>query len=468
MMEWIIYVAQVSFASAGFFGLYYVVLSRLTFYRTCRIYLLASLLLAFALPLVQAPTAWRDMTITPVVENWGSSETYELVVTKVFKPLNDLDQAKGNMAFVLPILYFLVLGILCLRCIFNLIRLYRLRKNSNMIYRGVEVFRTSFPQSFSFFSGIFIPQEAEAEKGVILEHEYHHVRLGHSYDRVVIDFMVAFLWFNPFIYLYRKALIETHEFEADHFAAQNLGSRTPYLQLLLRAASQNDGRSFVSYFNFSMIKKRIIMMNKNKSQKRSLIPLLLILPLTVVLISSFSTDYWSYDEVPIGKEPQRMGVGQISQDDIPNIFPLEVDGEKIKITSGFGMRMHPIKKVKMFHQGIDIRAKTGTPVLATANGIASIRPKKDGYGNMVILKHGNGYVTRYAQLSAFYVQDGEYVKKGQVIAYVGSSGQSTAPHLHYEVIKDGEHVNPQSYMAVILRLPNSLFPWQQIRVEQDC
>lgn len=121
--------------------------------------------------------------------------------------------------------------------------------------------------------------------------------------------------------------------------------------------------------------------------------------------------------------------------------------ENFEVSSSFGWRMHPIKKVKKMHKGMDFRAPMGTPVMATADGeVVKAVKQKTGYGNMVIIKHDDTYKTLYGQLSEINVQHGQRVKKGQVIGKVGNSGASTGPHLHYEVIKDGEQINPEPFV----------------------
>lgn len=128
--------------------------------------------------------------------------------------------------------------------------------------------------------------------------------------------------------------------------------------------------------------------------------------------------------------------------DPPSRSPLN---EKHKITSGFGMRMHPIFKKKKMHRGIDISAEKGTPVYATADGVVEKAITHNKYGRMVVVRHDDTYESLYAQLSSFEVKTGDEIKKGDLIGRVGSSGLSTAPHLHYEVLKNGEPVNPEKY-----------------------
>lgn len=130
--------------------------------------------------------------------------------------------------------------------------------------------------------------------------------------------------------------------------------------------------------------------------------------------------------------------------DPPSGNPL---GNTYKITSTFGMRLHPILKKKKMHKGIDFAAPHGTPVLATADGeVLKIVEKTKGYGKFIIIKHDDQYETLYAQLSSIKVQEGDSITKGAVIGLVGSSGSSIAPHLHYEVRKNGEVIDPSGFL----------------------
>jgi murein DD-endopeptidase MepM/ murein hydrolase activator NlpD len=130
---------------------------------------------------------------------------------------------------------------------------------------------------------------------------------------------------------------------------------------------------------------------------------------------------------------------------IPAIQPVSND-KLTRIASGFNYRVHPIYKIMHFHTGIDFTAPTGTEIVATGDGKVSVVERESrGYGNHVVVNHGFGYETLYAHMSRFKVTVGQKVKRGDVIGYVGSTGTSTAPHLHYEVIKNGEKINPINF-----------------------
>ncbi|MBL7873673.1 MAG: peptidoglycan DD-metalloendopeptidase family protein [Cyclobacteriaceae bacterium] len=130
---------------------------------------------------------------------------------------------------------------------------------------------------------------------------------------------------------------------------------------------------------------------------------------------------------------------------IPAIQPV-ANKQLIALASGFGMRVHPIYKVKKMHTGIDFAAAIGTPIYATADGtIDKLDVSFSGYGKMIEIDHGFGYRTRYAHMHGFAVRLGQKIKRGDLIGYVGDTGLSTAPHLHYEVFVNGVHANPVHY-----------------------
>lgn len=121
---------------------------------------------------------------------------------------------------------------------------------------------------------------------------------------------------------------------------------------------------------------------------------------------------------------------------------------KKRISSKYGYRIHPIKKRRVFHKGVDYAVRYGTPIIAAASGYVEMSKWHGGYGRCILIRHDNGFKTRYAHLSKYKVRSGQYVNQGQVIGLVGTSGSSTGAHLHFEVIKNGRLKNPLSVKYV--------------------
>ena len=161
-----------------------------------------------------------------------------------------------------------------------------------------------------------------------------------------------------------------------------------------------------------------------------------------VLSAEFHNDNQQYDAVWF-QEPGKKG----------NYY--DMDGKSLsrsylasplafsRQTSGFSMRLHPIFKTQQVNRGVDYAAPTGTPAMTVGDGVVTFAGRQGGYCNVVEIRHGNGHSTLYAHLSRIQVRSGQTVQKGQVIGAVGSTGWSTGPHLHFEFLVNGVHVDPQ-------------------------
>ncbi len=148
----------------------------------------------------------------------------------------------------------------------------------------------------------------------------------------------------------------------------------------------------------------------------------------------------SFDElITFAKRKEEMLIS------VPAILPI-YNEDLTRTASGYGPRVHPIYKIIKFHSGMDFTAPTGTEVYATGNGtVADVLKSVRGYGNHIIIDHGFGYSSMYAHLDGFNVRKGQKVRRGDVIGYVGNTGTSLAPHLHYEVKLNGSNVDPVNF-----------------------
>lgn len=116
------------------------------------------------------------------------------------------------------------------------------------------------------------------------------------------------------------------------------------------------------------------------------------------------------------------------------------------ISSGYGRRSDPFHGRPTYHRGVDFAGQPGSAVLSVADGVVTLARRNAGFGKLIEIDHGNGYLTRYAHLEAFHVRAGERVRAGQVIGALGSTGRATGPHVHFEVLKHGSHVNPMDFI----------------------
>ena len=427
-----------------------------TYHTLNRGFLLLALGLSFFIPLVQLPTFSKqvpELMPESTVLDWFAEPSMEHLI------LEPIAQAPSNSIAVslMALLYAAITCFMLLRSFVYLFGIRKLKKHSEAVpRRWFTLFKTSQTRPFSFFKSVFIPRSLFGSDAFeqVLTHECVHVRRFHSWDRVFLDFVVSLFWFNPFIYCYRNALIEIHEYEADEGVIKQYNDPVKYQEVLFSQLQSAEYSGLVSHFNFQMIKKRIVMMNKQKKRTGWIYGV--IVPVTLIMIFAFSNKEAMEPLNQVGKEitsfigplgPVDNQTSLTLQDDTePSLLPLK-EKDMVRMSSGFGMRMHPIKKEKMMHKGMDFVCDIGTEIIAAAGGeVLELRENKEGYGKLLIIDHGNGFITRYGQLSEFKVKEGDRVEKGEVIALSGNSGMSTGPHLHYEVIKDGKNVDPAEYI----------------------
>ncbi len=440
------------------FGAYWFIFRKSKHHLLNRYYLGFSLFLSFVIPFVELPelTNASGQSTQNEAVNWlyhipMAIDNLEMV------PVASADST-WDVAQYIFYLYIGIATILLIRSLIFIIGLRRLKRHSEIaIDEWFKLFKIPRGRPFSFFSNIFIPGSIFGTKSFdqILAHECVHVRQHHSLDRIIVDFVVSLFWFNPFIYLYRNAFIEIHEYLADEEVVRQFQDPVAYQETLFFQLQSAQYSGLVSHFNFSLIKKRIVMMNTKKKMSGWVYSLTLPVVLSVVL--AFANKETNQSINIVGEEITSL-LGpleiietpevdilnsvakkqQLIQDQKPSILPLKKTKE-IKMTSGFGMRIDPFTKTEKFHSGIDFRCPLGTEVMAAGDGtVEEIRDNPNGYGKSIVLNHGGEYKTRYSQLGSFKVEEGQTVKRGEVIALSGNSGRSTAPHLHYEVIEVGE------------------------------
>jgi len=322
------------------------------------------------------------------------------------------------------------------------IRLQRLISNWRKIFsinKPVNIHISDRINS-AFNSGVFAPSIflpasylnfSSQELEIILAHECAHIRRHDNLKLFIIQLLQCLLFFNPLVWTAARQMNICREQICDLMVI-NRGRITPFIygSVLLDALQKPDMRALNTGFSFykSFMKIRLKTLTRGKEMKKSALVFIVSLTLSISLFS------WGYSAIPIpvdGPSEKKMFLSPL---------------KKGKITSRFGERNHPILKVKKYHEGIDIAAPKGTSVYATANGMVQFAERKGGYGKVIYIKHADGWNSVYAQLSEIKVKKGDEIKQGHVIGLVGSSGLSTAPHLHFELRKDEKAVNPDNFI----------------------
>jgi len=266
-----------------------------------------------------------------------------------------------------------------------------------------------------------------AKLDLIIGHECMHIKrfdnlqLSIQYAVRSVYFFNPLIWLaNRFLHLSREQICDTSVIQQAHVPAQFYGN------ILLDSLYQPGIAGLNSGFNINqfLIKQRLLTLSRSQNMSRTIIIFLIISSLA---LSAFSLE----NNIPGSTQEEPKIQENFAQ-------PIK----KGRISSRFGMRMHPILKVEKKHDGIDIAAPTGTPIYASADGLVSFAERKGGYGRLIIIDHANGFQTLYSQLSEMIVTSDDHVKSGQLIGLVGNSGLSTAPHLHYEIRKNSEPIDP--------------------------
>jgi len=346
--------------------------------------------------------------------------------------------------------YVLVSAFFFVRLIAQLIRIVSLPVVvSDIKVAKARIFESPHPISpFTFLNRIYLhPQLYEPESlEMILRHESVHARQWHSVDLLVVELLRIVFWCNPFIHKFTNLLKETHEYLADRDVISDGADKMKYIKLLVQASGNGPLSQLVNGLDGSLTKRRISMVIQ--PQIKSLSPIQLIfMPIGIALLC-----------VAVIQTPPVMAAAPVNaSQNSPesgmtfSSWPME-DGSEFRVTSHYGERLHPISKEKKHHKGIDLAAKKGTKVLATESGTVMKTGFHSDRGWFIILGHGDAYETRYYQLDRIAkhqgrdMQVGDRVQKGKTIGFVGSSGVSTGPHLHYEIRKDGTPLDPKQFL----------------------
>jgi hypothetical protein len=450
-MNMLVYLFKVNLAVVLFWALFRLAFKNLSFFQWNRFYLLGSLVSAFVLPLLRLPlpglswaAAGGNLAELSGID-WSYVDHLAGVPSALTRP-----SGPRSPATLLLVIYLIVAAGLLARSVLQCRKLLRGAAGSRRIHRGrVRVYvQDGQSGSFTLFRRIYLDRFAwENRMRAVLRHELVHAVQLHSLDLLFMEFVKVLLWFNPFVVMLSGYVRDNHEYLADHFAQARHGSLRGYLECLREEAIRYFSPQPASYFKRSTIKKRITMLTTNHSERRKKWRYLGIIPVASIILLVFHTPAESGHAESVLHPGERWNRSILAEPlrETPSQFPLP---EKYRdhITWGYNKEaIHPITRKQTVHQGIDVAAPTGTPVFATADGVVKLAENESGWGNLVILEHGGGSTTFYAHLDEINVKAGSAVGKGDVIGRVGNTGQSTGSHLHYEVRKNGEHLDPANF-----------------------
>lgn len=263
----------------------------------------------------------------------------------------------------------------------------------------------------------------------------------------LFGFLIFLLLINTSYFETPKDKIQAREIEALALNYKVLNKKLDLMNEVLEAIENRDNNIYRIYFNttpiseeerkagFGGVNRYKDLQGFNNSELMENTTKRVDILTKELVIQSKSLD----EIVALAKQKEKLLAA------IPAIQP--VKNEDLKhMASGYGYRSDPFTKIRKFHYGMDFTARTGTPIYATGDGVVhKADASLSGYGNHIEINHGYGYKTLYAHLSKYKCRPGQRVKRGDIIGYVGSTGRSQAPHLHYEVFKGSERVNPLNF-----------------------
>jgi murein DD-endopeptidase MepM/ murein hydrolase activator NlpD len=263
----------------------------------------------------------------------------------------------------------------------------------------------------------------------------------------LFGFLIFLLLINTSYFETPKDKIQAREIEALALNYKVLNKKLDLMNEVLEAIENRDNNIYRIYFNttpiseeerkagFGGVNRYKDLQGFNNSELMENTTKRVDILTKELVIQSKSLD----EIVALAKQKEKLLAA------IPAIQPVKNEDLK-QMASGFGYRSDPFTKIRKFHYGMDFTARTGTPIYATGDGVVyKADASLSGYGNHIQIQHGYGYKTLYAHLSKYKCRPGQRVKRGDIIGYVGSTGRSQAPHLHYEVFKNGERVNPLNF-----------------------
>ena len=474
-MSVISFIVESLICSGLFLVLYRWMLAKKVGFRICRAYLIVTMVLSVTIPIMDVPlypsenvvrlSEWTVFSF----DDFGAvpADLEEAVAvnhnSEAIKPESSA-QITGksiDLKLILTILYTLVGAISLALLAYNTARIYRLRSKSKLTYEEDYTLaeHEDIKTPFSFIRTIFMGFNYEPqERRQILTHEASHVRHRHSYERLFMSVLRSIFWFNPFFWMAEKDLEEVQEWEADKDVLDEGWNLKTYRTTIFKQLFGYNP-DITCGLNHSLTKQRFIMMTQSHRGKGAWLRLAATLPVIAATFFAFGCGTKQAEMTNEVSSDLTNGTEATYIDMCP---PCDATVSNEFKAGGAGRS----------HTGIDYVLNEGDPVYATADGEVSAITRDDSNGLMLTLKHADGYETRYAHLSNVYiyteisfegpnvkvnklgsistdadhsdltVTGGGKVYKGQLIGFAGSTGRATGPHLHFEVRKNGNPIDP--------------------------
>lgn len=365
-MEQLIYLLKVSTCTFLFFGFYLLILNNLTFFKLNRFYLLGTLFLSFAIPALQITVEKEIKTMetqVPIaaidVNNVGAVGANGIEVLPM-----PISNTSFDWFSTIPYIYLGIVAALLLNSTWKLLRLIGFTKDYSEPFNGLKLI--SKEKGFtncSFFNYVFINKTnlSETDLQVLLRHEQVHANQYHSIDKMLLMFVKAVLWFNPVIYLFDKALEQTHEYEADEATSQSFGNNA-YASLLLRLSVSKGDMPFIHNFVKSPLKERIKMLFNSKSKNMKKLSYFFALPISLGLVWLFavqvvyaqSKQNVALDIQPIAAKSEAIKgkVVKVEKGVIGNVFELLSNGKNFRIeANGYSDKINGGDEVVVYLSG---------------------------------------------------------------------------------------------------------------------
>lgn len=434
-----------SSAALALFTLIYVVfLKRLTHFQWTRYYLLTSIVFSLVTGFTNVEVV--EEIVVPAVDVQQTNLTD--APSMVFEDQAFfIDQSSYQLLELVE--YMLLVAILLgglfftIRFMIGLIHSWRIAHQSEEIETGIRV-SNRFTGAFSFFKTVFVPSHflelSPKDFSIVLDHERAHIKYQHTIDLLLLEGFKMVFWFNPIYWWIAKEIKLVHEYQVDAEVKDSIDPNR-YAELLIQLSTKQPQPLFVQPFSMQSLSFRIKKMHQSKSSVMTKLYYSLMLPALLVLLQSFSF-----------KTVQRLvfeSQETISTNKPSFISPIREN--QLTRVKPYGHRIHPITSKRQLHKGIDFVAPPGVDVLAAAKGeVIAIQYSDQGYGNQIKIEHANGYITSYSHLQEIKVVKGQEVLLGDVIASNGSTGMSTGPHCHFELILGDTAINPLKFIRTDL------------------